>query len=127
MKEQMLIILVLFQFTHWLADYTHLSTKWMLDAKRLGKPIEPIFIHALIHTILIQIVLVCFVKDWLLIIELMVFQLFTHWIIDILKGRMNGWFPNLQSPANKFHWYVFGFDQLLHQIVLIVIAYLATH
>ena len=99
----------------------------MLDAKRLGKPIEPIFIHALIHTILIQIVLVCFVKDWLLIIELMVFQLFTHWIIDILKGRMNGWFPNLQSPANKFHWYVFGFDQLLHQIVLIVIAYLATH
>lgn len=125
MSKTAIILLILFQITHWLADYTHLSTKWMLDAKRLGKPLAPIFIHALIHTILIQIVLVCFISDWMLIIELMALQLFSHWGIDILKGRMNGWFPALQSPANKFHWYIFGFDQLLHQIILILITFLA--
>jgi len=32
---------------------------------------------------------------------------------------MNGWFPALQSPANKWHWVVFGFDQLLHALVII--------
>jgi len=47
------------------------------------------------------------------------FQLITHFLIDVWKGRMNGWFPTLQSPANKWHWIVFGFDQFLHALVII--------
>lgn len=126
MSIKALEILCLLQVTHWIADYTHLSTKWMLDAKRLGKPLAPIFIHASIHMILVQIVLICFISDWFLIIELMALQLFSHWGIDVLKGRLNGWYPTLQSPANKFHWYMFGADQMLHQFVLIIITYLAS-
>jgi hypothetical protein len=34
---------------HFLADYTHLSTAWMLNAKRLGTPLFPIFCHAFVH------------------------------------------------------------------------------
>jgi len=45
--------------------------------------------------------------------------LITHFLIDVWKGRMNGWFTTLQSPANKWHWTVFGFDQLLHALVII--------
>jgi len=48
------------------------------------------------------------------------FQLFTHFCIDVLKGKLNVWFPSLSNPANKGHWYVFGADQLAHQIVIIL-------
>lgn len=111
---------------HWLADYTHLSTSWMLNAKRLGKPLFPIFIHASIHAMLMSLVLGCFIgftNDWG---YLVIFQWGTHFLIDVWKGRMNGWFPSLQSPANKWHWVVFGFDQLLHALVIIGMASYAT-
>ena len=51
-------------------------------------------------------------------------ELISHFIIDIWKGRMNVWFPKLQNPATKLHWYIFGFDQFLHQLVIIFIVYL---
>lgn len=105
---------------HFLADYTHLSTDWMLNAKRLGKPLKPILTHAMVHTLLMGIFLACLgVSNTIL---LMGFQLITHFLIDVWKGRMNGWFPSLQSPANKWHWVVFGFDQLLHSIVIILMS-----
>lgn len=108
---------------HWLADYTHLSTVWMLNAKKFGKPILPILTHAMVHTLLMGIFLGCLgVSNAIL---LMVVQLITHFLIDVWKGRMNGWFPALQSPTNKWHWVVFGFDQLLHAIVIIVISFYA--
>ena len=107
---------------HFLADYTHLSTAWMLNAKRLGKPLFPIFIHASMHTMLMSFVLgwfIGFTNDWA---YLVIFQWATHFLIDVWKGRMNGWFPSLQSPANKWHWIVFGFDQLLHALVIIAMS-----
>jgi hypothetical protein len=110
---------------HFLADYTHLSTSWMLNAKRLGKPLHPILTHAMVHTLLMGIFLGCLgISNTLL---LMGFQLITHFLIDVWKGRMNGWFPALQSPANKWHWVVFGFDQLLHAIVIIIMVEYSTH
>ena len=119
------IILIGLFICHWLADYTHLSTAWMLNAKRLGKPLFPIFAHAGMHTILIFLLLVCFTNDLGLVLKLSAFQLITHFFIDLWKGRMNGWFPALQSPANKWHWIVFGFDQLLHTLIIIAIYFYA--
>ena len=120
MQTQILIGLFI---CHFLADYTHLSTAWMLNAKRLGKPFFPIFVHATIHSILMGFFLQFYVKSNNVFNEklfiLIAFQLVTHFLIDVWKGRMNGWFPALQSPANKWHWIVFGFDQLLHALVII--------
>ena len=116
MQTQILIGLFI---CHFLADYTHLSTAWMLNAKRLGKPFFPIFIHAAIHTMLMSLVLgwfIGFANTW---VCLVIFQWTTHFIIDVWKGRMNSWFPSLQSPVNKWHWIIFGFDQLLHALVMI--------
>ena len=104
---------------HWLADYTHLSTAWMLNAKRLGKPLYPILAHASIHSLLMGFFLLFFTDlTQFDIIKLTAFQLITHFLIDVWKGKMNGWFTALQSPANKWHWIVFGFDQLLHALVI---------
>jgi len=120
MQKELLLILL---FTcHWLADYTYLSTSWMLNAKRFGKPLIPILTHAMMHTILMW---VCLATVYGFIVNVMyvcLFQLITHFLIDVWKGRMNGWFPALQSPANKWHWIVFGFDQLLHAIVIIIMT-----
>ena len=124
------IILIGLFICHFLADYTHLSTAWMLNAKRLGTPLFPIFIHALIHATLMSLFIWVYISystnywyGFLVIeIKLFLFQLISHFLIDVWKGRMNGWFPALQSPANKWHWITFGFDQLLHTLVIIIMS-----
>jgi hypothetical protein len=117
MKE--IIVLILLNVCHWAGDYTHLSTRKMLDAKRFGTPIAPIFTHALVHGFLFFVVLF-YVYDIDRAILGAILQLTTHFAIDLLKGKINLWFKSVQSPANKSHWYVFGADQFMHQLVLIV-------
>lgn len=131
----MIILLIALNICHWLADYTHLSTKWMLDAKRTGTPLYPIFCHACMHGILMFFVLIgtLFFKeeksisdlpyDILLVVKLTIFQVTTHFLIDLLKGKLNVWFPNVSNPINKSHWYIFGADQLAHQIIIILMVY----
>lgn len=114
---------------HWLADYTHLSNFWMLNAKRLGSPLLPILAHASIHSLLMGFWIILYSYlipksiSWNIWLNVVLFQLVTHFIIDTWKGKMNYWFPNLQNPTNKSHWIVFGFDQLLHNIVIILMTY----
>ena len=120
----MITTLIVLNLLHWAADYTHLSTAWMLNAKRLGKPILPILAHAGVHATLMGFAMLV-LHGATLALQLALFQLITHFLIDLWKGRMNGWFPKLQSPANKWHWIVFGADQYLHQLVLIAMAYFA--
>ena len=119
MQTQILIGLF---FCHLLGDYTHLSTAWMLDAKRFGKPLYPIFCHAEVHAILMGAFIKILGFSWEMSITLFAFQLATHFLIDVWKGRMNDWFPSLQNPANKCHWVMFGVDQFLHAFVIILMS-----
>ena len=109
----MVITLLLLNFCHWAGDYSHFSTPWMLNAKKLGKPLTPILAHAGVHALLF---FVCVSMLYDLNAGLLAFaiQLPTHFIIDVWKGRMNGWFEDLQNPANKFHWWIF------HYLVLVI-------
>lgn len=106
-------------FAHWLGDYTHLSRPYMLHAKRTGKPLAPIFHHALVHAVLQSLVIYLFTGRAYETIATFLVQLITHFLIDIWKGKMNVWFPSLTNPANPYHWYVFGIDQWFHQIVIV--------
>lgn len=106
---------------HWLADYT-LPTFEMLRAKGSGKPLFPIFKHALTHTTLMFIFLLFANLSNEKLLVLSVFQLTTHFLIDTLKGNMNIWFPILQNPINRWHWVMFGFDQLLHALVIVLMS-----
>lgn len=116
------VVLILLNVCHWLGDYTHLSTTEMLQAKRIGKPLLPIFCHAFTHSLLFFLLFCFFVDNASLIGICVLIELISHFGIDVLKGKMNVWFPSLANPVNKLHWYVFGLDQLLHQIVIIIIA-----
>ncbi len=115
-------MLIFLFICHWLADYTPLSRPFMLKAKMLGTPWYPIFLHAYAHGLLMSIPLYFAVGFNHNLLGMVCFQIITHYGIDLWKGRMNGWFPALQSPANKWHWIVFGFDQLLHALVIIYMA-----
>lgn len=123
LKMQTTVLLITLFGCHWLADYTHLSTAWMLNAKRLGKPLFPIFTHAMVHSVLMGIALWLLGINNELITRLMLFQLITHFAIDVWKGRMNGWFPSLANPTNKGHWWIFGIDQYFHAIVIIFMVH----
>lgn len=118
----MLIALIALNVCHWAADFTHLSTDWMLNAKRYGKPLYPIFIHALVHALLF------FTAVWILYdldkaIFAGGFQLITHFMIDLIKGRLSFWFRRLEDPSNKYHWWVFGADQFMHHLVIVLTVY----
>jgi hypothetical protein len=122
MDKTMLIALIALNVCHWAADFTHLSTDWMLNAKRYGKPLYPIFIHALVHAILFfSVVLVLYDLDKAIFAG--GFQLATHFLIDLTKGRLSFWFRRLEDPTNKFHWWVFGADQFMHHLVIVLTVY----
>lgn len=95
----------------------------MLNAKRFGEPLHPILVHALVHATLMFLFLFVYGINLNLSIGLALYQLGTHFIIDVWKGKTNKWFPKVQSPANKIHWAVFGFDQFLHAVIIIEMTY----
>jgi len=117
------VVLIVLNACHWAADFTHLSTDWMLNAKRHGKPLYPIFIHALVHAILFFIV-VFFAYDFDKAILAGAFQLVTHFLIDLIKGKLNFYFKRLEDSTNKFHWWVFGADQFMHHLIIVITVYL---
>lgn len=129
---ELLILIATLNVCHYFADYTHLSTNWMLSAKRTGSPMFPIFCHALVHALLMGIVIAVYLKiktglpifgdTYDLTDTAITFQLVTHFFIDTLKGKLNVCFPEMANPANKIHWYVFGADQLLHQLVILTMV-----
>jgi hypothetical protein len=119
MNTQLLIILF---GCHFLADYTWLSTSWMLNAKRFGKPFLPILVHAMVHGIIMLSAMLLFDVSVIIAVLLAIFQIVSHCLIDLLKGRANGWFPLLQDNSNKWHWIIFGLDQYLHAIVIIIMV-----
>lgn len=119
------IALVVLNVCHWAADFTHLSTDWMLNAKKYGKPFYPIFIHALIHALLF-FTSILLIYDFDKAIFAGGFQLITHFLIDLIKGKINFWFRKLENPANKFHWWVFGADQMMHHLVIFITVYLVS-
>ncbi|HMT01948.1 MAG TPA: DUF3307 domain-containing protein [Burkholderiales bacterium] len=119
----MTILIILF-FCHFLADFTPLSTQKMLNAKALGTPLMPIWEHASVHSSLMMIPLYIFTKDIWFTFYLMGFQALTHFMIDVWKGKMNLRFPICRDNTNKAHWILFGFDQFLHAVVIIIMYYL---
>lgn len=114
----MFLLLALLFICHFLADFSPLSTAWMLRAKSTGSPLLPIFVHAGVHALLMFSVLLFFLLPELAI-KLALLQWLAHFVIDVSKGKMNVFFPSVTDPKNKSYWMLFGFDQLMHQLVIL--------
>jgi hypothetical protein len=113
----MLVTLILFNICHWLADFTPLSTKWMLNAKSKGYPSLPIMCHAMVHAMLFYSVSL-FMTDIVSASHIFVLQLVSHFVIDTCKGLLR-----YNDPSKVMFWTVLGFDQMLHQFIIITSAY----
>ena len=48
----------------------------------------------------------------------------THLGIDVVRGRMGARRPELSDPTRQVFWTALGFDQLLHGLVLVWVAWL---
>ena len=118
------LAIIALSICHYLADFTHLSTPYMLRAKRLGSPLFPIFIHACVHGLLMFIALLILLGFNIAICYVIIIQIISHFSVDLLKGKLNARFPSIQNPANTIHWYIFGADQLAHQMIILLMIYI---
>ncbi|MES2382338.1 MAG: DUF3307 domain-containing protein [Bacteroidota bacterium] len=121
--EKELLLISLFA-CHWLADFTWLSTATMLKAKQLGKPLYPIFNHACVHGVLMIIPLLIAV-GYFKSVPLILFQVGTHFLIDVAKGKVTYYFPITRDNMKYPYWILMGFDQFLHATVIIFMSYYA--
>ena len=129
---------------HFLADFTQLSTIEMLQAKKFGAPVLPIWEHAARHAKLMAFPIGFFVafappgyaflnvvpeyfRCLLIAVGLCIFELITHGFIDIAKGRIAYKYLKFRDNQQYPYWWLFGADQFIHVMVVYLISWWATN
>lgn len=127
------ILLVLFQFKHFLADYP-LQTEYMLGKFKPGREyILPLLAHSSVHGALTLLICWIFGPLWLAS-ALGLLDMGIHFAVDRLKAspKLFGRFKILageefasatekQKRENKYFWWALGFDQTVHHLTHYVI------
>ena len=116
------ILLIVLLVGHYLADFC-LTTPAMIRAKADGRKAGPILLHASVHALLVGVCLLVFGVSWKLLLLLMLAELVSHFLIDTAKGLLTARFPLLADQQKKPYWMLYGFDQLLHLLVIVGIWY----
>lgn len=123
MTNTVLYTLLLLQACHWAADFTALSTPWMLQAKAKGTPLLPIAVHAGVHGVLMAAAVGLLGWGSAAALWVLGIEWGTHFIIDVSKGRLQARFPHLNDAGQSAYWALFGLDQWLHQAVIVGMVY----
>ncbi|MAM62313.1 DUF3307 domain-containing protein [Maritimibacter sp. UBA3975] len=113
--ERILLILLLLQLKHLLADYVW-QNMWMISNKgRYGHPGG--LAHAGLHALLTVIVLVVTGFDIGLVLILGLIEFVIHYHIDFAKDHVQRW----RKPDHKKreYWVFHGIDQFFHQATLV--------
>ena len=116
------VLLIILLVGHYLADFC-LTTPAMIRAKADGRKAGPILLHAGVHALLVGVCLLVFGVSWKLLLLLMLAELVSHFLIDTVKGLLTARFPLLADQQKKPYWMLYGFDQLLHLLVIVGIWY----
>ena len=117
-------LLIALLVCHYLADFC-LAAPVMIRAKADGKKLWSIALHSALHAGLMGLCLLVYGTGWLLLLLLMMTELCSHFVIDVAKAQISIRFPYWSDNRHKPYWMLYGFDQLLHQVVVIVIWYIA--
>ena len=120
----MIQLLIALLVCHYLADFC-LTFPIMIRAKADGRHLWPIMLHAFVHTLLVGLCLLIWGVTWNMLLLLMALELISHFLIDTCKARLSARFPYLADLRNKLYWMLYGFDQLLHLLVLVLIWWYA--
>lgn len=118
--------LTLLVFCHFLADFTPLSTQYMLQSKKAAAP-GGIFFHALVHGILMGVVS-WWVHDIGIAVWVFAVITLTHFAIDMVQALVRKSDARFQTYEGRWYWFLLGIDQFLHIFVIItLVSYLRTH
>jgi hypothetical protein len=125
MTPEATVLLSMLFVGHFFGDFTFLSTPRMQEAKRTGRPIGPIALHALVHAVLVAIAVGAIVRPQpMLLLGAVAIEFWTHLAVDWFRGRLTARHPAIGNPEESAFWTVLGLDQLAHALVLLGIAYL---
>ena len=123
MSGQAVLLLLGLFFGHFLGDFTHLATARMHNAKANGGPLFDIAGHAAVHGILVGLVVALLAAPaWTIILGAVVIELVTHFGLDAARARLGRRYSALNDPRGRTFWYVLGFDQFAHGLVLVALA-----
>lgn len=122
----MVLLLISLLICHYLADFC-LTTPAMIKAKADGRKAGPILLHASIHAMLMGLCMLVFGVSWKLLLLLVLAELVSHFLIDTCKGRLTARFPKLADLQQKPYWILYGFDQLLHLLVIVGIWFFSVN
>ena len=110
--EQVLVLLVVFQVKHYLADFP-LQREYMLRKTLASWAFfVPLFVHCVVHATFT--LAICLVVNpslwWLSLVDFV-----THFTMDRIKAgpRYLGRFNDMSKPS---YWNCFGFDQMVHHL-----------
>lgn len=118
----MILLLIVLLICHYLADFC-LTWPALIRSKSDGRNVWPILLHATVHAVLMGVCLMAFGVNLELALWLMLLELVTHFVIDFGKAAVSVKIPLLADVKQKPYWVLFGLDQLLHQLVVVVIWY----
>lgn len=107
---------------HYLADFCF-TFPAMIKAKADGRNPWPIMLHTGIHAGLVGISLLLWGVSWNLLLMLALLEFVSHFLIDTAKGQLTAHYSILGDTQKKPHWMLYGLDQLLHLLVIVMIWY----
>ena len=119
-----MLLLIVLLICHYLADFC-LTWPALIRSKADGRNVWPILLHAVLHAVLMGACLLVFGVNVELSLWLMLLEVVTHFVIDFGKAAVSVKVPLLADVKQKAYWVLFGLDQLLHQLVVVVIWYSA--
>ena len=125
MSNSILVLLVVLQVKHFLADFP-LQTVYMLGKGKKGLEwILPLGAHCSVHMILTGMIIAVYRPSmlWVAVAEFV-----AHFIIDRVKATyklpVGQWANEEKGKYLSKYYFAFGLDQMSHQFCYIVIAYL---
>ena len=117
MSTSILILLVVFQLKHLVADY-YLQFEYMYMNK--GKAIgwfNPLFQHSIVHGAGTIVIVGAFTGSVYITTVVTIFDIVTHFVTDRWKATRK------TDPTQSWFWKSLGIDQMIHHLVGIAIIW----
>lgn len=120
--SNILLIILLLQIKHFVLDFLYQPPYQWRNKGTLGHPGG--LLHAGQHALVTGLLAVLFVQP-LLALYLSLIEFILHYMIDWSKMNINK-MMDWKADKNQEFWWLLGFDQFLHQLTYIFLAYMMT-
>ncbi|MDX1578077.1 MAG: DUF3307 domain-containing protein [Gemmatimonadota bacterium] len=122
MTAQAVLLVSLLLVAHYLGDFSPLASARMQSAKAGNGSQIWILAHAGVHAALVLAAVAVVSRSPSLLLAAAGIEFGTHLFLDVTKMRLSRRSVALRDPTRAPFWYLHGFDQLIHGLVLVWIA-----